>query len=309
MHARWRLIEGDAADVRVLRLTKMHGIGNDYLFINAFDEDLAGVDLGHLSRVLSDRHFGIGSDGIILVEPSKVANFKMRIFNSDGSEAEMCGNGIRCFAKYVYDRGMTTQKKLEVETLAGIIRPKLILEGREVKQVQVDMGEPRLARAEIPMTGKPETEPVIGERLRVAGERYEVTCVSMGNPHCVVFVDHVDKFPVSTVGPKIENHNVFPKRTNAEFVQINSNSDIKMRVWERGAGETLACGTGASAAVVAGNLNGKLARTVNVHLLGGDLTVEWMGNDHVMLAGPAEEVFTAEVDIDALLERPQSKGH
>lgn len=288
--------------MRVLRLTKMHGTGNDYLFINMFDEDLSGVDIGHLARVLSDRHFGIGSDGIILVEPSKVANFKMRIFNSDGSEAEMCGNGIRCFAKYVYERGMTTEKKLEVETLAGIIRPKLLLEGRKVKRVQVDMGKPRLGRAEIPMTGKPATEPVIGERLRVAGERYEVTCVSMGNPHCVVFVDHVDKFPVSVVGPQIENHNLFPKRTNVEFVQINSNSDINMRVWERGAGETLACGTGASAAVVAGNLNGKLARTVNVHLLGGDLTVEWMGNDHVMLSGPAEEVFTAEVDIDALMQ-------
>ncbi len=308
MHARSdarrrRPTEGDAADVRVLRLTKMHGTGNDYLFINTFDEDLTDVDLKQLARVLSDRHFGIGSDGMILVEPSKVANFKMRIFNSDGSEAEMCGNGIRCFAKYVYERGMTTQKKLEVETLAGIIRPKLFLEGRKVKRVQVDMGKPRLGRAEIPMSGKPETEPVIGERIRVAGERYEITCVSMGNPHCVLFVDNVDKFPVSKVGPQIENHNLFPKRTNVEFVQISSNSDIKMRVWERGAGETLACGTGASAAVVAGNLNGKLARTVTVRLLGGDLTVEWLGNEHVMLTGPAEEVFTAEVDIDALSGR------
>jgi len=300
---RRRPTEGDAADVRVLRLTKMHGTGNDYLFINTFDEDLTDVDLKQLARVLSDRHFGIGSDGMILVEPSKVANFKMRIFNSDGSEAEMCGNGIRCFAKYVYERGMTTQKKLEVETLAGIIRPKLFLEGRKVKRVQVDMGKPRLGRAEIPMSGKPETEPVIGERIRVAGERYEITCVSMGNPHCVLFVDNVDKFPVSKVGPQIENHNLFPKRTNVEFVQISSNSDIKMRVWERGAGETLACGTGASAAVVAGNLNGKLARTVTVRLLGGDLTVEWLGNEHVMLTGPAEEVFTAEVDIDALSGR------
>lgn len=288
--------------MRTLQLTKMHGIGNDYLFINAFDQDLESVDLAHLSRALSDRHFGIGSDGIILVEPSKIANFRMRVFNSDGSEAEMCGNGIRCFAKYVYERGMTDQKQLEVETLAGIIRPKLILQGRAVELVRVDMGRPRLARAEIPMTGKPETAPVIAERLRVAGTRYEITCVSMGNPHCVILVDRVEDFPVTTVGPKIENHNCFPKRTNVEFVQVNSNSDITMRVWERGAGETMACGTGASAAVVAGNLNGKLGRSAKAHLLGGDLTVEWLGNDHVVLTGPAEEVFAVEVDLDALPE-------
>lgn len=278
-----------------MRFSKMHGLGNDYVVIDCLRQEanLPERRLPQLAREMSDRHFGVGSDGIVLILPSKSAHFRMRIFNSDGSEAEMCGNGVRLFAKYVYERKLTRRTELEIETLAGIIRPRLQIRSGEVLAVKVDMGAPRLDRKEIPMRGKPGQ--VINERLRVLGERFEVTCVSMGNPHCVLFVDDVDQFPVERIGPAIENHDSFPRRTNVEFVQVLSPTELRMRVWERGAGETLACGTGASASLVAANLTGRAERKAVVHLRGGDLKVSWApASNHVFITGPAEEVFSGE---------------
>jgi len=284
------------APARALRFTKMHGLGNDYIFVNGMSERLPRVSLPRLARALSDRHFGIGADGLILVLPSRSAQFRMQVFNADGSEAEMCGNGIRMFARYVYEHGLTRDRELAVETLAGVIRPRLMVRGGRVASVRVDMGEPRLERSEIPMRGKPGR--VIGEALRVDGERYEVTAVSMGNPHCVIFVKEVAEFPVARVGPAIERHRAFPRRTNVEFVQVLGRSALRMRVWERGAGETLACGTGACATLVAAVLNGKADRKATVHLPGGDLKIEWRESDnHVYMTGPAEEVFCGEITV------------
>jgi len=284
------------APPRALRFTKMHGLGNDYIFVNGLSERLPRISLPGLARALSDRHFGIGADGLILVLPSRSAQFRMQVFNADGSEAEMCGNGIRMFARYVYEHGLTRDRELAVETLAGVIRPRLMVRGGRVASVRVDMGEPRLERSEIPMRGKPGR--VIGEALRVDGERYEVTAVSMGNPHCVIFVKEVAEFPVARVGPAIERHRAFPRRTNVEFVQVLGRSALRMRVWERGAGETLACGTGACATLVAAVLNGKADRKATVHLPGGDLKIEWRESDnHVYMTGPAEEVFCGEITV------------
>lgn len=271
-----------------MKFTKMHGIGNDYVFVNCLEERVDKPE--GLSKKISDRHFGVGSDGLVLILPSKKADFKMRIFNPDGSEAEMCGNAIRCVAKYVYERNLTKKKDLEIETLAGIMKPKLMMQGNKVEAIQVDMGPPRLLRKEIPMLGD-EYEKVVNEPLKVEDEEYKITCVSMGNPHCILYVDDVDTAPVKELGPQIENHKLFPKRTNVEFVQVLNKNEIKMRVWERGAGETLACGTGASASVVASVLNNKTNKKVTVHLLGGDLEIEWSDNGHVYMTGPAEEVF------------------
>jgi diaminopimelate epimerase len=212
----------------------------------------------------------------------------------------MCGNGVRAFAKYVYEHGLTDKTELAVETAAGIIRPSLTVEEGKVVSARVDMGEPRLKRAEIPMAGQPEDQPVVGEVLNVQGQEVTVTCVSMGNPHCVVFVDDVDSAPVETLGPAIENHEAFPRRTNVEFAAVHDRQNIAMRVWERGAGETLACGTGASATAVAAALNGSADRTVRVMLLGGDLHIEWADNNHVFLTGPAAEAFSGEVSPDLL---------
>jgi len=278
-----------------MRFSKMHGLGNDYVVIDCLRQEanLPERRLPQLAREMSDRHFGVGADGIVLILPSRSAHFRMRIFNSDGSEAEMCGNGVRLFAKYVYERKLTRRTELEIETLAGIIRPRLQIRSGEVLAVKVDLGAPRLDRKEIPMRGKPGQ--VINERLRVLGERFEVTCVSMGNPHCVLFVDDVDKFPVERIGPAIENHDFFPRRTNVEFVQVLSPTELRMRVWERGAGETLACGTGASASLVAANLTGRAERKAVAHLRGGDLKVSWApASNHVFITGPAEEVFSGE---------------
>lgn len=285
-----------------MRLTKLHGLGNDYIYLDAISQDLAGYDLPKAARVLSDRHFGVGSDGIIVVLPSQVADFRMRIFNPDGSEAEMCGNGIRGFAKYVYEHGLTSKTELAVETGAGIIHPRLLVnsDGR-VEKVRVDMGPPRLARAEIPMTGEPADQPVINEALAVGGETLTVTCVSMGNPHCVVFLDpamDLTEFPVSTLGPLIENHQAFPRRTNVEFALVEEPHWIRMRVWERGAGETLACGTGACATLVAAVLTGRAERKATVQLLGGELEIEWAGDNHLYMTGPAVEVFSGELSAE-----------
>jgi diaminopimelate epimerase len=282
----------------MIRFTKMHGLGNDYLMIDAMERAPAEEKLPGLARVMSDRHFGIGADGIILVLPSRVTDFKMRIFNADGSEAEMCGNGIRIFAKFVYERGYTRERDLQIETLAGIIRPHLKVDGGEVRSVKVDMGEPRLRRSEIPMKGTDQPS-VVGEKLRVVGKQVQFTAVSMGNPHCVLFVDNVERAGVETLGPAIETHDLFPRRTNVEFVRIVGENELEMRVWERGAGETLACGTGASAALVAAVLNEKTQRKATVRLRGGSLCVSWSAeNNHVFIDGPAEEVCTGETRLD-----------
>jgi len=282
----------------MIRFVKMHGLGNDYLVVDAMQGQPEETKLSALARALSDRHFGIGADGLILVLPSRVADFHMRIFNCDGSEAEMCGNGVRLFAKYVYEHGLTQERELEIETLAGIIRPSLRVKGGEVMQVKVDMGEPRLRRSEIPMKG-PDAPQVVGEKLKVNGRRLAITAVSMGNPHCVVFVDDVEQTPVEKFGPAIERHDLFPRRTNVEFAQVVSQSQIKMRVWERGSGETLACGTGASATLVAAVLNGLAQRKAVIKLRGGDLQVSWRAEDkHVFIEGPAAEVCVGETRLD-----------
>ncbi|MBI3078926.1 MAG: diaminopimelate epimerase [Deltaproteobacteria bacterium] len=273
-----------------MRFTKMHGIGNDYLYIDGFQETVKDPEA--LARQMSDRHFGVGSDGLILILPSAQADFRMRMFNADGSEAEMCGNGIRCLAKYVYDHGLTRKDAITVETLAGTLPLELTVQGGKVARVRVDMGRPRLERGEIPMLGVPGR--VVNEPLAVGDRSFQVTAVSMGNPHCVSFVPDVAAFPVATYGPLIERHPAFPRRTNAEFVEVLGPGELRIRTWERGAGETLACATGASATVVAAALTGRAARRAVAHLLGGDLEIEWAADDHVYMTGPAVEVFQGE---------------
>lgn len=275
---------------------KFHGIGNDFVLIDGHKQAFPEDALPGLARQLCDRHFGVGGDGLILVQPSQVATFRMRMFNPDGSEAEMCGNGIRCFAKYVYDHGLTRDTQITVETLAGIMAPRMTVEDGQVRLVQVDMGEPRLKRPEIPMAGAGDG-PVVAEPVEVDGQRWELTAVSMGNPHCVVFVEDVERFPVAAVGPRLETHPLFPRRTNVEFVQVLNPAEFRMRVWERGAGETLACGTGACGATVACVLNGKTGRSVTAHLPGGDLFIEWAADNRVYMTGPAVEVFTGTMAI------------
>lgn len=278
----------------------MHGAGNDYVYFDGHSEDLTAYDLTELAKLVSDRHFGVGGDGVVLILPSEAADFRMRIFNPDGSEAEMCGNGIRAFARYVYERGLTDKTDMLVQTGAGLIRPILKVERGRVVSVRVDMGEPRLARSEIPMTGRPANKPVIGEALEVGGRSLQVTCVSMGNPHCVSFVEDVEEAPVTELGPLVENHAAFPARTNVEFVQVVDRGNVGMRVWERGTGETLACGTGASASQVACVLNDLTERSAEVHLRGGVLGIEWAEDNHVYMTGPAEEVFTGELSEELL---------
>ncbi|HOM87962.1 MAG TPA: diaminopimelate epimerase [Spirochaetota bacterium] len=268
--------------------TKLHGIGNDYIYINAIKHSVKNPK--KLAIAMSNRNFGVGSDGLILILPSDKADFTMRMFNADGSEAEMCGNGIRGFAKYVYDHNLTKKTTIAIETLAGIKQVRCTLKNGKVHTVTVDMGEPILLRDKIPMIGNPGT--VIEEDLHVDGVKFSITAVSMGNPHVVIYVEDVKNFPVEKYGPMIENHELFPKRTNVEFVQIVTGKEVIQRTWERGSGETLACGTGASAVTVAGVLTEKTDRRLKVHLKGGNLAIEWNNKDnHVYLAGPAEEVF------------------
>jgi diaminopimelate epimerase len=270
-----------------MRFIKMHGIGNDYVYIDCFRETVTEPE--KLAVRISDRHFGVGGDGLILIMPSEKADARMRMFNADGSEAQMCGNGIRCLAKYVYDSGISRQPELTVETLAGVLRLQLFTSNGAVEKVRVDMGMPRLRRQDIPMLG--EGERVLGERLTAGDRDFAVTCVSMGNPHAVIYVEDVAKFPVTHYGPLLEHHPQFPQRTNVEWIEPLNRREIRQRTWERGSGETLACGTGACAATVASVLNGKTDRRVIVHLLGGDLEVEWADDDHVYMTGPAAEVF------------------
>ena len=274
-----------------MKFTKMHGCGNDYVYVNLFEEKIDNP--AELSIKVSDRHFGIGSDGLITIGPSDVADFRMRIYNADGSEAEMCGNGIRCVAKYVYDHKMTDKTEISVESGAGIKYLTLFVEQGKVEQVRVDMGEPILEPAQIPVLA--EGDKVVDEPIEVCGKTWNMTCVSMGNPHAVVFVDNVADFEIEKYGPHFEKHERFPKRTNTEFVEIISREEINMRVWERGSDETWACGTGTCASVMACILNNRTDNKVLVHLRGGDLTIEYNEKtNHIFMTGPATEVFRGE---------------
>lgn len=278
-----------------MKFTKMHGIGNDYVYVNCLKETVE--DPVKTAQFVSDRHFGIGSDGLILIKPSEVADFQMDMYNADGSRSEMCGNGVRCVAKYVYDYGLTDKTEVDIETGAGIKHIVLTIKEGKVEKARVDMGEPIL---------KPELVPVIGEGdslvnapIMVDGTEYRMTCVSMGNPHAVVFMEEdVKTLDIEAIGPKFENHERFPKRTNTEFMRVLDRNTMDMRVWERGSGETFACGTGTCAAVVAAVLNGYTERNVLVHLLGGDLEILWDEKDnHVYMTGSATTVFDGEIEI------------
>jgi len=277
-----------------MQFTKMHGLGNDYVYINCFEEKVENPS--ELARFVSDRHFGVGSDGLVLILPSEKADFRMRMFNADGSEAEMCGNAIRCVGKYVYDNKLTGKKTITVETLAGVKILELFTgKDQKVNLVRVDMGEPILNPRDIPVDSG--MERFINEPVEIMGEEYHVTCVSMGNPHAVTYVGNVKEFPLERIGPLMENNPLFPRRINAEFVEIVSRTHLKMRVWERGAGETMACGTGACAVLVASCLNGLSERKATVELLGGNLTIEWNEeNNRVYKTGPAVSVFKGFLD-------------
>jgi len=276
-----------------MKFTKMQGAGNDYVYVNCFEETVQ--DPAAVAIKVSNRNFGIGSDGLILIMPSEVADVKMRMFNSDGSESEMCGNGIRCVAKYAYDHGIVTKKEISAETGAGILTLQLVTgTSGKVEKVRVNMGPPRLTRKEIPMLGNPD-EKVISEPLNIMHSTFSITCASMGNPHCVIFVDDVESFQVEKYGPLIENHELFPRRTNVEFVQIISRTEVRQRTWERGAGETLACGTGSSAVTAACVLNGLTEKSILNHLSGGDLEMEWGDDGNIYMTGPAVEVFSGEI--------------
>jgi diaminopimelate epimerase len=282
-----------------MRFSKMHGIGNDFIMINCLgmEGDTTAAQAQRQAAALCDRKFGVGGDGVILVLPGETHRFRMRMFNPDGSEAEMCGNGIRCFAKYVSDHGLVHEElTLPVETGAGVLTVVLHKnDSGEVDSVRVDMGEPILEPALVPTT-LGSSGPVVNQPLELGDRTLSFTTVSMGNPHAVTFVDDVAGFPVELIGPQVESHRVFPKRTNTEFIEIMSRNETKFRVWERGAAETLACGTGACASVVASVLNGLTDRDVLVHLPGGDLKIEWCEADnHVYMTGPATNVFEGEI--------------
>ena len=275
-----------------MKFTKMQGIGNDYVYVNCLQETIENPS--ELAKKISDRHYGVGSDGLIMINPSDKADFEMEMYNADGSRGEMCGNGIRCVAKYVYDYGLTDKTSISVETLAGIKYLDLTVEDGKVVLVKVDMGKSMLRPEEVPVVS--EKEEVIDEPITVDGQEYRMTCVSMGNPHAVVFIDQdVKEFPLETVGVKFENHERFPKRVNTEFVNVLDRHTAQMRVWERGSGETLACGTGACAVAVACALNGLTEDEVTVKLLGGDLQIKWdREKNTVYMTGPAEVVFDGE---------------
>jgi diaminopimelate epimerase len=265
---------------------KMHGLGNDYIVIDSRNQKISGKHVEELAKKLCERRFSVGADGLLLVCKSTIADVKMRIFNADGSEAEMCGNGIRCFSKYCYENGAAKKDEFSVETMSGVKHVWLTVKDNVVTAVKVNMGAPNWERASLPMVGE---GTCLNETLEVDGEPYKVTCLSIGNPHCVIFVDNVDEFPVDYVGPIIENHKAFPKRTNVGFVQVLNKNELKVRVWERGCGETLACGTGTCAAVAAANKLGKVGNKVTVHVLGGDLQVEV--SKSLLLIGAAEKVY------------------
>lgn len=273
---------------------KMQGLGNDYVYIDCINGK-EPIDIKNLTRKLSNRHFGVGSDGLILLCKSKVADLKMRMFNSDGSEAQMCGNGIRCVAKLAYELGLICEEITTIETLSGIKTLKLNIVKGKVKTVEVDMGAPILEATKIPVSSSARSEDgKVRTEVEVKDRKIELTCVSMGNPHAVTFVNDIKNFKVAEYGPILENADIFPEKANIEFVEVVDKNNIKMRVWERGSGETLACGTGACSSVVASSLNGYTGRKVNVQLLGGNLEIEWKPNNHVHMTGPAVTVFKGE---------------
>ena len=282
-----------------MKFTKMHGLGNDYVYVNCFEEKIDNPPA--VARFVSDRHFGIGSDGLIMINPSKTADFEMEMYNADGSRGEMCGNGIRCVAKYIYDYGLTDKTQISVETLGGIKYLDLTVEDGKVSLVKVDMGKPELEADLIPIIS--EREQVIDEPIEVDGKEYHMTGVSMGNPHAVIYVDDVKGLDLEKIGPKFENHERFPKRINTEFVHCIDRQTVEMRVWERGSGETLACGTGACAVAVSSILNNLTDTQVTVKLLGGDLQIEWdREKNHVFMTGPAKVVFDGVIDITEIKE-------
>lgn len=282
-----------------MKFTKMHGAGNDYIYVNCFQEQIHNRSA--VSKFISDRHFGIGSDGLICIEPSAVADFKMDMYNADGSQGKMCGNATRCVAKYVCDHGMTDRDEISLETLSGIKYIKVTRENGKVKTARVNMGAPILNPAEIPVNFDGDT--AVARQMTVGRQDYTVTCVSMGNPHCVTVIDSVDDLEIEKIGPLFENNPIFPDRVNTEFIERMGPAAFKMRVWERGSGETLACGTGACASAVAMVLNGECRRDedIQVILRGGTLTIRWDSETgNVFMTGPAETVFTGEIDITAI---------
>ena len=275
-----------------MKFTNMHGLGNDYVYVNCLEETVENPS--ELARFVSDRHFGIGSDGLILIRPSEKADFQMDMYNADGSQAEMCGNGIRCVGKYVYDYGLTDKTEITIDTLAGIKNLKLTVENGKVSLIRVNMGSPILSSRQIPVLWEGET--AVNIPVEIRGRQYHMTCVSMGNPHAVVFMDNVKELDIERIGPFFEMHPIFPKRTNTEFVEVLDRNTVNMRVWERGSGETLACGTGTCATVVACVLNNKTENDVTVHLLGGDLHIFWDREaNQIYMTGPAEVVFDGEL--------------
>ena len=280
-----------------IKFQKMEGCGNDYIYINGFCEKVDESIKPDFVRKVSDRHFGIGSDGVIFINPSEIADFEMEMWNADGTRAEMCGNGIRCVAKYVYDAKMASSTKMTIESMGKIKYITVVPDGdNKAQMVSVDMGEPVLDAELIPVDAREKNEPVINVPITVDGTDYKMTCVSMGNPHAVVFEDP-DTIGIEKVGPYFENHVLFPKRTNTEFVRIIDKDNVRMRVWERGTGETLACGTGCCATCVACVLNGLTNREINVHLLGGVVKVKWdETTNHIIMTGPAAKVFDGEID-------------
>lgn len=271
-----------------MKFTKWQACGNDFVLINAFHNEDVSFAKKNIVKIC-DRHFGVGADGVIFILPSKIADFRMQIINNDGSEAEMCGNGIRCFAKAVKNAGLTEKNKFTVETGAGIIVPEIKADGT----VDVDMGQPILAGDKIPVDGYGDNE-VIAQDIEVDGKTYKMTCVSMGNPHCVVFVDDITKVDLEKIGPKFEHHTKFPKKINTEFVEVKNDKYVRMRVWERGAGITLACGTGSCATTVACILNKKTKREIKVELDGGILNIKWADNNRIYMTGPATQVFAGD---------------
>ncbi|WP_294348219.1 diaminopimelate epimerase [uncultured Clostridium sp.] len=276
-----------------MEFTKMHGIGNDYIYFNCMEKEIENPE--ELSLKLSDRHFGIGGDGIVLILPSKVADFRMRMFNADGSEGKMCGNASRCIGKYVFEKGLTDKDVVTLETLAGIKTLNLTVEDNKVIEVEVNMGEAILNPKDIPVNIN--KDKIVNETITVDSKEYDITCVSMGNPHCIVYMDNIDDLEIDKIGPKFENHELFPERINTEFLEVIDKNTIKMRVWERGSGETYACGTGACAATVASVLNNycNIDEEVTVKLLGGDLKIKYLSNGLVYMTGPAEFVFEGRI--------------
>ena len=288
---------------RHMKFTKMHGCGNDYVYVDCTKEVIPNIS--ETAIRVSDRHFGIGSDGLILIKASDVADFEMDMYNADGSRGKMCGNGIRCVAKYVYDHGLTDKTTITVNTLSGIKTLQLTIEDGKVSKVSVDMGEPELIPAQVPVKASvlgladDRRKAIVAEPLEIKGRSYDITCVSMGNPHCITFIEEdVRDFPLEEVGPVFEKHELFPERVNTEFINVIDKDHLRMRVWERGSGETLACGTGACAVAVASYLNGFTGRSVDIELLGGHLEVVYdEKTNHVFMTGPATEVFSGEIDL------------